>query len=67
MMVRWVAIVWYRSENGLISVEHFLEELWEIDVLVERGPHWDTIADICIRRVNHDDNAVLTIEKAERL
>lgn len=64
--VRWIATVHYRSDSGLVDVEHDLLELEELHDLVERGPHWDTIDRIEIVRAD-GRNLALTIEEAERL
>jgi hypothetical protein len=65
---RWRAVVWYRTEGGPVDVEHWLEELYELDDLVEAGPHWDTIEKIDVTRVNHtSDGADLTVERAAEL
>ncbi len=61
---RWRATVYYRSDNGLVDVEHWLEEVGDIEALVEAGPHWDTVDRIEIERVNHCDSPTLTVEQA---
>ena len=43
---RWRAVVHYRSENGLIDVEHWFEELEELHDIVERGPSFQAIEKI---------------------
>ena len=64
---RWRAVVWYRTETGLVDVEHWLDEVGDLHDLVEAGPHWDTIEKIEIYRVNHIDSLELTIEEAEQI
>lgn len=64
---RWKAIVHYRSDTGLVDVEHLLEELDELAEYVEAGPHWDTIERIEIVRINHCTDPDLTIEEANIL
>jgi hypothetical protein len=65
---RWLATVTYRSERGPIEVDHCFDELEELHILVERGPHWDTIETIAVRR---NPRAVihpgLTVERAAEL
>lgn len=51
-LIRWHAVVHYRTENGTSEVEHDVEELAELHDLIELGPHWDTIARIEVLRVN---------------
>lgn len=67
-MVRWHAIITYRTERGDVDVEHDISELGEIHDLVERGPHWDTVVLISIRRAL-PETAIpdLTVELAETL
>lgn len=66
--MRWKALITYRRENDQRLVELFyLIELDEIQDIVERGPHFDTIIDIKITRINHVEDKNLTLEKAESL
>ena len=67
MRRRWTATVFYRSDDGTVDVTHDLSELYELHDLVEDGPHWDTVIQIIIRRVEHIDSENLTIEQAEQL
>lgn len=64
--VRWLAIVTYRTESGPLAIEHHLRELEELQYLVERGPHWDTIIKIEITR-SHLTDGPLTVEEAEQI
>lgn len=66
-LIRWQATVHYRADNGIIDVAHDLAEIGDLHDLVERGPHWDTITEIKIVRVNHCSDQTLTIEQAEKL
>lgn len=61
---RWVATCFYRTENGLIDVDHAIEELEEIHDLVEGGPDWHTLDRIEIR-LRKNDTPELTIEQSE--
>jgi hypothetical protein len=65
-LVRWIATVHYRTESGLVDVEHDLEELDELQDLVGRGPNWDAIDRIDIVRADGRERA-LTVEEANRL
>ena len=60
---RWRAVVHYRTNTGIHDVEFYLEEIEDLHMQVERGPNWDTVAGIEIRRVNpiHPE---LTLEQA---
>lgn len=65
---RWTASIHYRLDNGLIhGVEHDLHELSEVHDLVERGPHFDCIVGIGIRRINHCTSPTLTVEEAVKI
>lgn len=47
---RWRVVCVYRSEVGPVDVEHFIEELCELDDLIERGPNFYAIDHI---RIEH--------------
>lgn len=66
-VLRWRAVVTYRHETGPADVEYHLEELFDLHDLVEHGPHWDTIENIRIERINHVDSPTLTVEHARTL
>ena len=40
---RWKAVLEYQHENGPISIEHFLEEITELHLIIEHGPDWNTL------------------------
>lgn len=67
MVVRWRVTVIYRTDTGSVDVIHDLEELEEIEELIDAGPHWDTVIEIKIVRVNHIDSPTLTVEQAAGL
>jgi hypothetical protein len=64
---RWVAVVTYRAETGLVEVDHCFEELEELRGLIDRGPAWSTIETIVVRlnpkRMGYPDD---TVEAAGR-
>jgi hypothetical protein len=60
-------VIWYRTELGLVRVEHWLEELEDLHDKIEFGPHWDTVTKIEVFRVNHCECPSLTIERAMAL
>ena len=69
---RWRARIHYMSDiaalgagPGIIEVDHYLEELSELEPLVERGPDWNTILKIEITLELR--TSVMTIEEAARL
>ena len=45
----WVAVIYYRTDLGLIDIEHEMEELEELQEIVERGPNWFALDRIEIR------------------
>ena len=55
-----------RSEHGDGDVEHLLHEIAELDDLVERGPHWDTLIRAEIHRINHVEDDGMTVERARQ-
>ena len=65
--LRWIAVVTYRGEAGPIEVDHHFEELEELQVLIERGPDWNTIETIVVqlnpKRAEYPGD---TIEAAEQ-
>ena len=61
-LIRWQARIFRRHDGGINLETHHLSELSELDAIVERGPHWDTIVAIEIDRVGGD--ATLTVEAA---
>jgi len=64
---RWHAIAHYRTDNGTLDVHHDLEELAELHDLIEKGPHWDTIAKIEVFRVDHVTAEDLTVEASAEI
>lgn len=65
-IVRWIATVFYRFNSGIVDVQHDLEEIEDLQDLVEKGPHWDTIDHIHIVR-SDKAYAELTVEQAEEI
>ena len=65
---RWHAVVQCRTGVGMpMNVEIYLEEIGDIHDHIERGPHWDTVEIVEIRRINHIESANLTLEQAHEL
>ncbi len=62
---RWKATIYYRSDHGLIDVEHGIEEIEELHEIVERGPDWNTIDKIIVV-LDRKASEALTIEAAAR-
>lgn len=62
---RWKAVILYRMEDGqFVDVEHYFEEIAELDDLIERGPHWDTLIRCTVTLNRPARDARLTLEKA---
>ena len=66
-MRRWLAEITYNTDGGPTIVPHDLEEISDLHDLIERGPHWDTIALIQIFRVDHCTAQDLTVERAQTI
>lgn len=65
---RWHADVHYRTDTGATVVEHDVEELGDLELLIELGPMWDTIIKIEITHQRPTiDQPGITVEEAERL
>lgn len=60
---RWMATVYYRTDAGVIDVEHAFEELDMLHMLIERGPDFYTIDRIEIRHAANSQ-PTLTIEQS---
>jgi hypothetical protein len=67
MLIRWQAVIYYRTANGTVDVTHDLSEIADLHDLVEHGPHWDTVVKIEVVRINHSDSETLTVEQSETL
>ncbi len=61
--MRWSVDILYRTETGDNLVEHFVEELEEIQNIVERGPDWNTIINISIDLIRVHSPG-LTVERS---
>lgn len=40
---RWRAVAYYRTNDGLIDIEHHFSELEDLQELIERGPSFNAI------------------------
>lgn len=65
--LRWQASIAYRTANGPVYKMASFEELSELEDIIERGPHWDSIIRVIVtlNRAAQDRN--LTVEEAEQL
>lgn len=61
--MRWTAIAWYRTDAGLVDIEHQFEELDQLHMLIERGPDFYTIERIEVRHTSNPQ-PTLTIEQS---
>lgn len=62
--MRWQVTIWYRTNGGSLDVQHAVEEIDDVAVLVERGPDWNTIEKIEIELARKSDPN-LTLEAAQ--
>jgi len=60
---RWTAVIYYRTDVGMIDHEFDFEEIADLDGYVERGPDWNTIdrIEVRLKRAIHPG---LTIEQS---
>ena len=63
--MRWHAVVYYRSDNGPVDVEHDFDEIADLEEAIEAGPHWAAIDRIVITYQGCDEQ--LTVEQAAAL
>jgi hypothetical protein len=61
---RWLATITYRTDNGLVAVDHAIEEIEDLHDIVERGPNFYAIEEIRIVIANNIEPG-LTVEIAE--
>jgi hypothetical protein len=62
---RWKAVIEYSSEDGPISVDHYLEEISELHNIIEHGPDWNTLIRCTVTLNRTDDGAEQnSVEKA---
>ena len=66
-LARWDVTVIYRTDTGPLDVPMLLHEIGDLHERIEKGPHWDTIEKIEIRRVNHIDSPTLTREQGDKM
>lgn len=58
---RWRVIATYASKHGNVDVEHFIEELEDLQQIIEAGPNWYALRHIAIF-LNVADEARITLE-----
>lgn len=59
---RWKVTLIYRSEHGQLDIEHFVEELSEIEEIVELGPDWNTLIEGHFSLIRRSGPLDLTVE-----
>jgi len=52
---RWKAVIDYRTDEGVISVEHYFEEISDLHLIVEHGPDWNLLIRCTITLNRSDD------------
>ena len=60
---RWRAVAWYRTDAGLLDVEHHLDEIEELAEIVERGPSFGALEKV---EIFYNWGRGQTIEQCER-
>lgn len=67
---RWKAVVEYRTDSGPNSVEHYLEEISELHLIIEHGPDWNSLirCTVTLNRPDHgaEQNSVGKALRQER-
>jgi len=67
---RWKAVIEYRTDDGSTSVEHFLEEIADLHLIIEHGPDWNSLIRCTVTLNRHDDgedqNSVAKARRHER-
>lgn len=64
--LRWTAVLYYRTDSGLIENEVEFDEIGDLELYVERGPDWHALDRIEIR-LTRNDTPMLTIEQSIKL
>lgn len=54
---RWRAVIEYGHGNGPIIIEHFLEELTELQQIIAHGPDWNTLIRCTVTLNRADEGA----------
>jgi hypothetical protein len=47
--MRWLVTAYYRTDAGIIDVDHEIDELSDLHDLIEQGPSWYSLDRIEIR------------------
>jgi hypothetical protein len=65
---RWRAEIEYRSDAGVVDVEHFFNEIEDLHSLIEHGPNWACLIK-CTITLNLQLTGLenLTVEQARML
>lgn len=64
---RWKAVIDYRSDEGLKSVEHYFEEISDLHLIIEHGPDWNFLIRCTVTLNRSDDGEEQnSIDKALR-
>ncbi|MBN9070625.1 MAG: hypothetical protein J0H34_03290 [Rhizobiales bacterium] len=52
---RWRAVIEYRTDEGLESVDHYFEEISDLHLIIEHGPDWNRLIR-CVVTLNRQDD-----------
>jgi hypothetical protein len=62
---RWLVTIHFRVNDGILLVDHAVEEIEDLQDIVERGPDWNTIDKIEIV-LAEPYQPTLTVEEAAK-
>jgi hypothetical protein len=64
---RWKAVIEYRSDEGVTSVEHYFEEISDLHLIIEHGSDWNLLIRCTVTLNRPDDGEEQnSVEKARR-
>ena len=67
---RWRAVLEYRTDRGLESIEHFFEEISDLHMIIEHGPDWNHLkcCTVTLNRpdIGEDQNSMMKARREER-
>lgn len=52
---RWRAVIEYRTDERMETVEHYFEEISDLHLIVEHGPDWNRLIR-CVVTLNRQDD-----------
>lgn len=52
---RWKAVIEYRTDEGVESIEHYFEEISDLHFIIEHGPDWNSLIRCTVTLNRADD------------